>query len=182
MKHIESKRKLTVVYHIRAKGVQKNSRKPLEFDILKASLHELCIDNEAITQTIFDKYLSDKIRENITKDDINSVLSSEQDEGALAPLELTDEEYHQLLNMCVPNNKVLDLEDFEEMYNGESVRFVGRIFEKAQKDPKKPAIKTVYLPKIINRAIRKNRTLEEETGRWLPLLTDPTTSTSELLR
>jgi hypothetical protein len=159
MAELDSKRELTVVYHIRAKGVQKSSRKPLELENLKSALHELGLP-ENISQAIFDKYMENQIREKITKEDITKVIGSE----------ISDNEYRRLLNICLPIHEIaMDMDDFDEMYEGKSVSFVGRRFEKAQKDPKKTAIKTIYAPKIINKKPWNGRKLDKKTGRWLPL-------------
>jgi hypothetical protein len=164
MAELEPKRELTVVYHIRAKGVQNSSRKPLELEKLKSAVHELGIA-ENLTQSIFDEYLENQIRENITKEDITKAIGSD----------ISDDEYRRLLNLCFPIHELaIDMYDFEEMYEGKYVSFVGRRFEKAQKNPKKPAIKTIYTTKIINRKPWNGRKLDKESGIRLPIKEEAT--------
>jgi hypothetical protein len=61
----------------------------------------------------------------------------------------------QLHTYILPERKKERNEINSVTEKNKKLRFVGRRFEKTQKDPNKPAIKTVYLPKIINRAIWK---------------------------
>jgi hypothetical protein len=141
MGDLESKRELGIAFHIRAKGVQKSSRKPLKFEQFKEEISSIGIDTDHITHISFDSNMNNEIRDTITKEKVSNVLGN-----------LTDDNYKKLLNKCFPIREAnMDLEDFEEMDKGSSVTFVGRRFERTQKDAKIPAIKTIKTTKEINR-------------------------------